>query len=281
MDPPIGIIAGGGRLPIASAQGIHATGRRVACVGLRDQYDADLPEFCDQFKTAGLIQLGRWISLLRSWGCSEVLMIGRVSKVQMYAPFVALRHRPDLRAGRIWFRTLRHDKRTDKLLNAVAEEIANEGITMIDSTTYIPELLAEAGPITTSKPSAGQLADIEFALPIVQRMGDLDVGQAVAVRDREIIAVEAIEGTDRMIERVGNLCRKGGWTLVKIAKPNQDMRFDVPTVGPLTIEKMAAKSGGCLAIEAGKTIILEKQATIAAADKAGIAIVGLEVEREK
>ena len=159
------------------------------------------------------------------------------------------------------------------------DEIVNAGITMIDSTSYIAGLMADEGMMTKSKPTMSQLADIDFALPIVRRLGELDIGQAVAVKSRDVIAVEAIEGTDAMIQRAGQLCRRGGWTLVKVSKPQQDMRFDVPTVGMRTIKKLKANGGGCLVVEAEKTILLDKDEFLEAADRAGIAVVGVKIER--
>lgn len=275
MDKPIGLIAAGGRLPIATVQGIHAAGRKVVCIGLRDQFDPALPGMCDAFKTAGLIQIGRWVRCFRRWGVSEAVMVGKVVKVRMYDPFYLFRQMPDWRAARMWFGRLRHDKRNDAILTAVADTLAAEGITLIDTTRYIPQELADEGVFTTTQPSAAQRADIDFALPIIARMGDLDVGQSIAVKDREIIAVEAIEGTDRMIERAGVLCRRGGWTLVKIAKPKQDMRFDVPVIGLDTIANMKKAGGTCIAVEAGRTIVLDKPRTIEAANREGIAILGV------
>ena len=277
MDQPIGLIAGQGRLPVLTAAGMRASGRRVVCVGLRDQYDALLPAECDTFKTAGIIQIGRWIRLLRRAGVHEAVMVGRVKKVRMYDPLHMVRQMPDLRAAKLWFGKLRHDKRNDAILGAVADELACEGITLIDSTKYIPQQMADEGVMTRHAPAAAESADIDFALPIIARMGELDVGQSIAVRDREIIAVEAIEGTDRMIQRAGELCKRGGGTLLKIAKPDQDMRFDVPTVGLNTIEKLKACGAACLAVEAGKVIMTDKQQIIEAADRAGIAIVGVQV----
>lgn len=278
MLPPIGLIAGQGRLPVLNAQGIRAAGRQVVCVGLRDQFDGELPALCDEFKPAGIIQLGRWIRLLRKWGVSEAVMVGRVKKARMYQPFRVFRQLPDWRAAMLWYRKLRHDKRNDAILTAVADELKQSGITLIDSTQYIPQQMAGQGVLTRTKPSAAQEADIAFALPIVKRMGDLDVGQSIAVKEREIIAVEAIEGTDAMIRRAGELCRNGKWTLLKVAKPNQDMRFDVPTIGLLTIANMKSAGATCLAVEASKVILLDKPELLAAADKAGISIVGVNVD---
>ena len=264
-------------MPLATAEGIRAAGRKVVCVGIRDQYDPALPGMCDAFKTAGLIQIGRWIRCLRRWGADEAVMVGKVVKVRMYDPFYLFRQMPDWRAARMWFGRLRHDKRNDAILSAVADTLAAEGITLIDTTRYIPQELAEEGVFTHAQPTAAQRADIEFALPVIHRMADLDVGQSIAVKDREIIAVEAIEGTDRMIARAGELCRRGGWTLVKIAKPQQDMRFDVPVIGLHTIENMQKAGGRCIAVEAGRTIVLDKARTIEAANREGIAIIGVKV----
>jgi hypothetical protein len=276
MDEPIGLIAGQGRLPILTARGIRAAGRQVACVGLADQYDPSLASHCDRFDRAGIIRLGRWVRLLRRWQVREAVMVGRVAKTRMFRPLRVVRQMPDWRAAKLWYRVLRHDRRNDAILGAVADELQQAGITLIDSTRYIPDQLADAGVITRQGPSPAQDSDIQFALPIVRRMGELDVGQSVAVRDREILAVEAIEGTEALIARAGQLCASGKWTLVKLAKPDQDMRFDVPTVGIATIEQLQAHGGACLAVQAGKVILLDKPQMIEAADQAGIAIVGVD-----
>lgn len=274
---PVGLIAGEGRLPFLVAAGIRAAGRETACVGLRDQYDPGLPDVCDRFETAGIIQIGRWCRLLRRHGVHRAVMVGRVKKVRMYDPLHLVRQMPDWRAARLWFGRLRHDKRTGALLGAVADELAREGIELMDSTRYIPDQMAGEGVLTGSGPSASQRADLEFALPIMARLTALDVGQAIAVKDRDVIAVEAVEGTDRMIERAGQLCRRGGWTLVKAANPQHDMRFDVPTVGPQTIQNLRDHGGTCLAIEAGRVIMVDKPKVIEAAQQAGVSIVGVTI----
>src|SRR5688500_18196412 len=222
VDPPVGLIAGQGRLPVLTALGARAAGRRVACIGLADQYDPELPGLCDRFATAGIIRLGRWIGLLRRWGVHEAVMIGRVRKARMYEPMRLLRQAPDWRAARLWYRVLRHDRRNEALLGAVADELGRGGITLIDSTTFIPDYMATLGVLTRRQPSAEQLADVEFAWPLLLRVNELDIGQALAVKEREVVAVEAIEGTDAMIRRAGELCRAGGWTLLKAGKQRQD-----------------------------------------------------------
>ena len=275
MEPPIGLIAGFGRLPELIAEGVHQAGRRLVCVGLRGTHDPALARTCDAYATAGIAQLGRQIRLLRRWGVRETMMAGKVEKTRIYQPWLLVRNLPDLRAIWIWYRRLRHDRRTDYMLRVLAEEYARGGITMIDTTRYIPEHVAESGVMTRAAPSASRRADIDFARPLIARLGELDIGQAMVVRDCETIAVEAIEGTDAMIERAGALCRVGGWVLVKAAKPQQQLSLDAPVVGVETIEKMAAHGGGCLALEAGRVIMVDKPAVLAAADRHGIAIVGI------
>ena len=275
MTRPIGIIAGGGRLPLYTARGIRAQGLEVACVGLSDQYDEQLPQHCDRFAQAGIIRLGRWLRLLRRWQVTETAMVGTVRKTRIYEPLRLVRQMPDWRAAKLWYRVLRHDHRNDALLAALAEELQRGGITLIDTTRYIPDHMADEGVMTRKSPSAAQIADIECALPIIRQLGELDVGQSIAVREREIIAVEAIEGTDAMIRRAGQLCRSGRWTLLKVAKPSQDNRFDVPTVGIDTIEVLKAQGAVCLAVEAGKVILLDKAEMIEAANRAGVAVIGV------
>jgi hypothetical protein len=204
-------------------------------------------------------------------------MVGRVSKKRIYTPWRIVKYLPDWRAFRIWYWRLRNkDKRNDTILNAIADELASGGIFLEDSTMYCQEHLAHEGVMTCCRPPAGVQADIDFGWPIVKELGRLDIGQAVAVREREILAVEAIEGTARMIQRAGELCRKGGWTLLKAAKPNQDLRFDVPCVGPDTIRDLARCGAKCLVVETGKTILIDKPDTLKLADELGIAVVGHE-----
>jgi len=222
------------------------------------------------------VQAGRWIRILRREGVREAVMAGGVDKTRMlHQPWWRqwLAYRPDLTSIRIWyFRAA--DRRNDTLLRATADEMARRGVTLIDSTSYCREALAPEGVLTARQPTAGQLIDIELGWRIAKEMGRLDVGQSVAIKDKDVIAIEAIEGTQRMIARAGELCRAGGWTLVKVAKPNQDMRFDVPTVGPATIEQLAAARGGVLVVEAGKSLMLERDRLLSAADSAGIVVIG-------
>ena len=203
-------------------------------------------------------------------------MVGRVKKGEMFAGprwRQWLQYLPDWTSIKVWYFHSR-DTRNDTLLAAVADELARNGITLIDSTTYCPEALATEGVLTSFAPLQRVLDDATFAWPIARQIAALDVGQAVAAKEREIIAVEAIEGTDKLIRRSGELCPAGGWTLVKIAKPNQDMRFDVPTIGPYTIENLHAAKAAGIVIEVGKTLILEREKTLELANRLRIAVVG-------
>ena len=269
------MIAGNGQLPLLVARGAKAAGRRVIAVGLSDQFDAGLPMLCDEFDQAGWLRIGKWIRLLRRAGVHEAVMVGGVSKQRMHDPFKLIRQLPDLRAARLWYRRLRHDRRNAAVLAAVADELANSGVTLMDSTTYIQEHLATLGVMGSVTPSSAQQADIAFGWPIISQVCELDVGQAIAVRERDTIAVEAVEGTDAMIDRASTLCRSRGWTLLKTSSGNHDRRADVPTVGVATIERLAKAGGTCLALGVGRVILIEKPKVIATANHLGVAIVGV------
>lgn len=271
----LGLIAGQGKLPILIARGMKEAGARVSCVGLAGQYDADLPAACDDFRSAGWVRIGKWMRLLRRWGITHAVMVGGVKKERMHDPLRFFRQIPDLRAAIVWYRYLRHDRRNATVLRAVAAELARGGITLMDSTTYIPDHLATPGVMTRCQPTAAQQQDINFGWPLLTQIVELDIGQSIAVRDRDVIAVEAVEGTDRLIERAGALCRARGWTLLKTASTRHDMRADVPTIGVQTIETVARSGGGCIAVGAGRVILVDKPAVLAAAQKHGIAVVGV------
>jgi DUF1009 family protein len=248
----------------------------VAVVALRGYADPALRELADSFCWRGVVRLGGWIRAFKRAGCREVVMAGGVRKAEMFAAprwLQWLQYLPDLTSIRVWYVHTR-DKRNDTLLGAVADEMQRKGLTLIDSTRYCPEVLALEGVLTPFEPSPAVQADADFAWPLAKQIAALDIGQSVAIKEKEIIAVEAIEGTDALIERAGSLCRQRGWTLVKVAKPNQDMRFDVPTIGPQTIENLHRARAAALVVEAGKTIILEREKTLKLAAEHHIAVIG-------
>lgn len=272
----VGLIAGGGRLPLLVARGMKDAGEIVTCIGLRDQFDLQLPQFCHEFHITGLVRIGKWCRILRKAGVSEAIMVGGVAKSRMHDRWRLFRQIPDWRAAVLWYRHLRHDRRNATVLRAVAEELGRNGITLIDSTAYIKDQMATEGAMTRLGPTTAQKADIDFGWPLLTQTVELDIGQSIAVRERDVVAVEAVEGTDAMMDRAGELCAKskGGWTLLKTAKRDHDMRADVPTIGIGTIERAARLGCGCIALGAGKVIIIDKPAVLAAADEKRIAIVG-------
>ncbi len=267
----LGIIAGSGEFPFMVARGAKHAGQHVTIIALRGFADPALAEVADVFHWSGLAKTGRWIRLLKRQKAGVVILAGAVKKSTMYGRFRMLRLLPDLTAIKIWFFRLK-DKRNDAVLGAVADEFSRHGIIMQDCIQYSAADMAPEGVLTRGQPTDKQRRDADFGWKLAKEMGRLDIGQSIAVKETEVIAVEAIEGTDRMIERAGQLCSHGGWTLVKVSKPDQDMRFDVPTVGPDTITKLKKHGAKQLVIEAGKTLIVDRKGLIAAADKAGIVV---------
>ena len=271
----LGLIAGQGRLPFLAADGARKAGLKVVCVGLAENAREELADNVDVFYMVPLARPGNWIRKLKRHNVTKTIMAGTVAKKQIFTPWRIIKYMPDWRAVRIWYWRLRKkDKQNDTLLGALADELASGGIVLENSTMYCKEHMATAGVMTKHQPARSVQDDIEFGWNIVRKLGELDVGQAIAVKEREVIAIEAIEGTAKMIERAGQFCKAGGWTLIKTAKPNQDMRFDVPCVGPDTIKSLAQNGAKCLVVEAEKTIIIDKPDTIELADRMGIAVLG-------
>ena len=274
-DRPIGLIAGGGRLPFMVADGVRRAGRRLAVVGFRGSVDDGLDRFADRFSLAGVSRWSTIIRLLRRWSVRRAIMVGYIAKDTMYTPGKVVQLLPDWRTLKLWYGKLAKDHRDQEVLNTIACELASEGIELISSVMYCTEHLADEGTMTTVRPRASAMNDVRFGWRIARRSADLDIGQSLAVKEADIIAVEAMEGTDRMIQRAGELCRSGGWTLIKVARPNQDMRFDVPTVGPDTFRRLKDCGGACVVVEAGRTIIVDKPQTLALADELRIPVVGM------
>ncbi len=271
----VGLLAGSGRFPILFAEAARRQGLKVACVGIRYEAPAELRDLCATFQTVGVAKLGRMIRAFERLGVKEIVMAGKVTKSVMYTPWRFVQLCPDLRMLHFWYRRLSADKRDDSILLGVIAEFERDGMTFASALDYCPELLVKEGVLTKRAPTPSERRDIEFGWNLAKEMGRLDVGQSVAVKERAALAVEAIEGTDRCIERAGQLCRAGGWTLVKVAKPQQDMRFDVPTIGTSTIEILHKAGARVLAIEADKTIVIDQPDVVALANRYGLTIVAL------
>lgn len=277
----VGLVAGWGRYPLVVAEALRGQGVQTYCLAVLGHADPALAGLCDDFQWIGLGKLGRAIRYFKRHGVTEATMAGKIHKVVLLGPRSWLRHLPDLRMLRAaipHFITRRKDLRDDSLLTMLVHEFASDGIRFTPATNYAPELLVAAGQLTRRGPSPWQRKDIEFGWKIAKEMGRLDIGQSVAIKDQAVLAVEAIEGTDQCIRRAGSLCHPGGFTVVKVAKPQQDMRFDVPTIGIGTLQTMVEAGARVLAIEAGRTILLDRQETIAFADRNRLVIVAMEVQ---
>jgi len=272
---PVGLIAGGGRLPILVARGLSGMGYPVHGVGLCGQYEDGLASLCATFREVGLFRMGQWSRALRRRGVRHAIMVGKVDKAQiMHDPLRIFRNIPDLTTIRGAMR-IRHDRRSYAVLGMIAETLDRAGVSLMDSTMPIRDQLAHAGVMTRCRPTGQQQADVDFVWPLLCELLRLDIGQAIAVRDRDTISVEAVEGTDAMIERTGGLCRARGWTLCKGSRVGHDRRSDVPTVGVQTIRTLHEHGGGCLAVAAEDVIMIDKLEMIAEADRVGISIVGV------
>jgi DUF1009 family protein len=267
-------------LPVVLARSLKLQGYEVHCVGLNGHADQSLRAICDTYFASGVARMGAHIRYFRRLGITQATLAGKLFKHRMlFGRLGWLSLVPDLRTIRAYFPLFvlrRQNRSDDTLLTVVVDEYARSGITMAPATNFAPQLLARPGQLTRRAPTASQWQDIEFGWTLAKEMGRLDVGQSVAVKGRAVLSVEAVEGTDACIRRAGELCPQGGFTVVKVAKPQQDMRFDVPTIGVGTIVSLVSAGGGVLAVEAGKTIIVDEPEVIALADKHHVAIISVE-----
>ena len=272
---PVGLIAGWGRYPIVVAEAVKKQGYRVICAGLKDHADPRLRELSDAYKTISLAQVGAGIRFFRRHGVQTATMAGKVHKILLFQRSFLLNHLPDWQGVKTFFPhfvTRNKDRKDDTLIGAVVETMARHGITIAPATDFAPELLVKSGPLTQRVPTTSEQKDIEFAWKIAKEIGRLDIGQSVAVLGRAVLAVEAVEGTDQCIRRAGELCDRG-FTVVKVAKPQQDMRFDVPTIGLGTLESLVRAGGKVLAVEAEKTILVDQAGVIEFANQRGLTII--------
>ncbi|MCC7422671.1 MAG: UDP-2,3-diacylglucosamine diphosphatase LpxI [Planctomycetaceae bacterium] len=274
----IGILAGNGRFPIVFAEAARRMGLEVYCAGVLGMTSEDLPAACTNFIEAGFGKLGKAIRYFNRHKVTRVVMAGKIEKTKLYERFRILRNLPDWRTLHMlfWYATKNHAD--DTMLTAVIREFQRDGIDFESAVDLVPELLVKHGFLTRRKPSSAQWRDIHYGWELAKAMGGLDVGQSVVVAEQAVLAVEAIEGTDACIKRCADLCPRGGFTVVKVAKPQQDRRFDMPTIGPQTIKSLAEAGGRVLAIESDQTIILDQAEAIELANRFGIAIVALNAE---
>jgi DUF1009 family protein len=265
--PPLGLIAGNGRFPFLVAAAARRAGRRVVAVAVKEEASPDLAGSVDEMHWVGLGQLGHCIEVLKAGGVSEAVMAGQVQHRRIFSGIV-----PDLKLAAILVRLA--VKNTDSLIGGVADALSREGITLLPSTALLEDQMATAGAMSRRKPGGDERKDIAYGVRVARALSALDLGQTVVIKDRAAVALEAMEGTDEVIRRAGRLAG-AGTTVVKLAKPRQDMRFDVPVVGTRTLEAMREAGARTLALEAGRTLLLDREAVLAAADAAGIALWGL------
>lgn len=272
---PVGLLAAGGRFPVLFAEKARAVGLPVVCVAVKGMADPALKALCPTFHWLRRMALGQTIRRLKSGGVRQFTVAGKFHKAVLLRPWMWLRMLPDLRFIRLWWFRKRKDNQDDTLMLALLDEFRKEGLDCVSALDLCPELLVREGVLSRRPPTEKELRDARFGWGLARKMGELDIGQSVMVRERAVLAVEAIEGTDACIRRAGELCGRAGFVVVKVAKPNQDMRFDVPTVGPMTIESMRVAGATALAIEAGKTILIDEADTLALADRYKMAVFAL------
>lgn len=270
---PVGLLACAGRFPILFAEKAQECGIPVVCVGVAGMADPALKSLCAEYHSLRRASLGFLTRTFRRAGVRRWTMAGKFHKHLLYRPWRLLQLLPDWRMVRFYFFRRRKANNDDSLLLGLITEFRAQGLECVSALDLCPELLVKEGVLTRRSPTSTEDRDIAVGWALAREMGRLDIGQSVMIRERAVLAVEAIEGTDRAILRAGELSGGTGFVVVKVAKPGQDMRFDVPTVGQQTIESMRAAGARVLAIEAGKTILLDEAATVALADRYGIAIV--------
>ena len=262
-----GLIAGNGKFPFLVIEGAKRAGASLAVVAIREETDRDIERVADNVTWVGIGQLGKMVKFFKREGVERAIMAGQVKHVQIFSRAI-----PDARMLKLLLKLPKRN--TDALIGAVADELASEGIELIDSTFFLQDYLPKVGTLTRRGPDQRERDDIDYGLEIAREIARLDLGQTIVIRAKACVAIEAMEGTDETIRRAGELAR-GRLTVVKIAKPDQDMRFDVPVVGTPTIERMLAAGATCLCITAGKTLMFDRVEMIQLANENKIAIVAI------
>lgn len=261
-----GLIAGNGRFPFLVLEGARAAGVEMAVAAIREETDPAIERLAGAIEWISVGHLNKLIKFFRREGVTHAIMAGQVKHVQIFK----LNALPDLRMARMLARLKRRN--TDALIGGIADELAAEGVTLIDSTTFLQPLLARAGTLTRRAPTKHELADIDYGVHIATELGRLDLGQTIVVKNQAVVALEAMEGTDATIRRAAELVRGRPLTVIKVAKPNQDMRFDVPVIGLQTMQTLRECNVTALSISRDRTLIFDRDEVIAAADRHRISI---------
>src|ERR1700693_3295858 len=259
-----GLIAGNGRFPFLVLEGARSQGIDMAVIAIKEEADPELSKQTKKLHWVSLGELSKTIDLLHQEGVTQAVMAGQVKHNKIFSSI-----RPDWKLAKLLFALPR--KNTDALIGAVARVLEDEGIRLVDSTLFLKPLVPEAGVLTRRAPNEHEAADIAYGLGVARQISQMDIGQTVVISDRACVAVEAMEGTDEAIARAARLANGKPLVVVKVSKPGQDMRFDVPVVGLPTVEQMKSSGATALAIDAGRTLLFDRTKLIAAADAAGSA----------
>jgi DUF1009 family protein len=270
MSKMLGLIAGNGAFPILLAQEAKRRGDRVIVAALKEEADAMIEKHADQVAWLSIGQLGKIISFFKDHAVTHAVMAGQVKHTQLFKNII-----PDLRAAKILAKTV--NKKAESILSLVIQEFVQDGIQFLSSTTYLEHWLCPEGLLTKRPLSSDQVSDITFGVPLARSLAEQDIGQTIVVKDKSVIAVEAMEGTDACIRRAGDIAGPG-CVVIKVARPRQDLRFDVPVVGLRTIQAVAQSGARVLALEAGKTLLLDKDKLLKDADAAQLTLTGLQVQ---
>jgi len=269
-----GLIAGNGKFPLLVLEGARSRGIDMAVIAIKEEASPELERAARRIHWVSLGELSRAIELMHEEGVKQAVMAGQVKHNKIFSSI-----RPDWKLAKLLMSLTR--KNTDSLIGAVARVLEDEGIHLVDSTAFLSPLLPEKGVLTRRAPSSEEAADIAYGREVAHRLAEVDLGQTVVISDRACVAVEAMEGTDETIERAARLTNGKRLAVVKVSKPSQDMRFDVPVVGLKTIEVMQRSHATALAIDAGRTLLLDREKLIGAANQAGIAIEAFPADAEK
>jgi UDP-2,3-diacylglucosamine hydrolase len=269
----LGLIAGNGKFPFLVIEGARRAGAEVAVAAIKEETDPAIERVADRLTWVGVGQLGRMIRFFKREGVEKAIMAGQVRHVQIFSGAM-----PDVRMLRMLLSLPRRN--TDALIGGVAAELAREGIELIDSTYFLQDHLPAEGLLTRRAPDERERGDIAYGLEVAREIARLDLGQTIVVRSRACVAIEAMEGTDATVRRAGQLAR-GRLTVVKVAKPGQDMRFDVPVVGIPTVEAMTEAGATCLCVTAGKTLLFDREEMLRLADHRRICVVAAPDESQK
>ena len=263
-----GLIAGNGQFPFLVLEGARERGVELVVAAIKEEAAREIEQHAARVEWVGVGQLGHLVRFFRREQVTHAIMAGQVKHNQIFR----LNALPDLRMVKMLARLAM--KNTDSLIGAVADELAREGITLVDSTIFVESHLAGEGTLTRRPPTKQERGDIEYGLEVARQIARLDLGQTIAVKDRAVVAIEAMEGTDAVIERAGEITRGRPFVVIKVAKPNQDMRFDVPVIGLPTVENMKRAGATAIHVTAGRTLLFDRQKLIELADQYRMAVTG-------